>query len=123
MHLLAKVVLQLPVLVALVQHRPEPFGVVPMGHVPLNEGVVQEPPAVAERLHLNCSACASRQRLPPLTLAETEATKMLSDTLALPPQLVPNRQDEKATPVPDAHETGLPSAPVPSSVFWSFEPT
>ena len=123
MHLLAKVVPQLPVPVLLAQHSPDPFGVVPIGQVPLNDGVVQEPPAVAERLHLNCSACASRQRLPPFTVAETDATKILSDNVAFPPQLVPKRHVEKATPVPDAHETGLPSGPEPSSVFWSLEPT
>jgi hypothetical protein len=123
MHLLAKVVLQLPVLVPLVQQSPEPFGVVPIGQVPLNDGVVQLPPAVAERLHLNCSAWASRHRLPPLTDAEMDAINILSDKLALPAQFVPKRQDEKATPVPEAHVTGLPSDPVLSSVFWSFDPT
>src|ERR1700741_2136207 len=117
MHLLAKAVPQFPVFVPLKQQNPEPFGVLPMGQVPLNAGVVHVPPAVAARLHLNCSACASRQRLPPFTVAETDAIKILSERVALPPQLVPNRQVEKATPVPDTHETGLPSGPVLSSVF------
>src|SRR4029434_10067158 len=115
----AKVTPQLPVPVPLVQQSPEPLGVVPIGQVPLKAGVVQEPPAVAERLHLNCSACASRQRLPPLVLAETDAIRILIDTLSLPAQLLSNRQDEKATPVAEAHETGLPVGAVPSSVFWS----
>src|SRR6185436_15711621 len=116
MHLLAKVTPQLPVPVPLVQQSPEPFGVVPIGQVPLNEGVVHEPPAVAERLHLNCSPCASRQRLPPFTVAETDAIKILSDRVALPPQFVPKRHVEKATPVPEAHGTELPAGPVLSSV-------
>src|SRR5678815_2262902 len=115
MHLLAKVTPQLPVPVPLVQQSPEPLGVVPIGQVPLKAGVVQEPPAVAERLHLNCSACASRQRLPPFTVAETDAIRILSETVALPPQFVPKRQDEKATPVPEAHDTALPVGPVPVS--------
>ena len=56
-------------------------------------------------------------------LAEAEAIKTLSDTLADPPQLEPSRHDEKATPVAAAHEMMLPTAPVRFSVFWSFEPT
>src|ERR1700752_5192615 len=122
MHLLANVRPQLLVLLVK-QHSSEPLGLVPIGQLPLKDGVVQLLPAIGERLHLNCSACASRQRLPPFTVAETDAIKILSDKLALPPQFVPKRHDEKATPVPEAHDTGLPSGPVPSSVFWSFEPT
>src|ERR1700752_31142 len=122
MHLLANVRPQLLVLLVK-QHSPEPLGLVPIGQLPLKDGVVQLLPAIGERLHLNCSACASRQRLPPLTVAEADAIKTLSDKLMFPPQLVPKRQVEKATPVPDTQETGLPSGPVPSSVFCSFEPT
>ena len=122
MHLLAKARPQLPVLVVK-QHNPEPFGLDPTGQVPLKDGVVQLPPAVAERLHRNCSACESRQRLPPFTVADTDAINMLSDTLAFPPQFVPKRQVEKATPVAEAQLIALPSGPVLSSVFWSFEPT
>src|SRR5437868_8219535 len=122
MHLFAKVVPQVPLPPLLKQHKPDPLGVLPIGHVPLKLGVVQVPP-VAARLHLNCSACASRHIFPPVTLTDVEATTRLNDTLALPPQLVPIRHDEKATPVAEAQFTPVPSGPVPSSVFWSFVPT
>src|SRR2546423_2564626 len=115
MHLFAKVVLHFPPLL-LKQHKPDPFGVLPMGHVPLNDGVVQVP-LVGDILHLNCSACASRHIFPPLTLTVVDATSTLNDTLALPAQLVPSRHDEKATPVAEAQDTAVPSGPVPSSVF------
>src|SRR6266513_5813489 len=102
MHLFAKVRPHLPPL--LKQHKPDPFGVLPTGHVPLKAGVVQVPLAGA-MLHLNCSACASRHIFPPVTLTEPEATSMLKDTLAFAPQLVPSRHDENATPVAEPQGT------------------
>lgn len=56
-------------------------------------------------------------------LAETEATRTLSEMVAVPPQFVFNRHDENATPAAAAHEMVLPSAPLRFSVFLSFEPT
>ena len=114
MHLFAKVRPQLPVLVK--QHKPEPFGVVPMGQVPLKDGVVQDPPAL-ERLQVKCSAFTSRHKLPPVTVAEPEATRTLRETLAFVPQLVPIKHEEKATPVAEAQETLVPIAPVRLSVL------
>jgi len=93
-----------------------------MGQVPSNEGVVQVPPAL-ERLQVKCSALTSRHMLPPVMVADAVVTRMLSETCALVPQLVPIRQDEKATPVAAAQEVLVPIAPVRFSVFWSFEPT
>ena len=116
MHRLAKVRLQLPD-PPVEQQSPEPLRLVPMGQVPLNDGVVQLLPAVAERLQVKCSALTSRHMLPPVTVAAADANRRLSETWALVPQLVPMRQDEKATPVAEAQETLVPSAPVRFSVF------
>jgi hypothetical protein len=93
-----------------------------MGQLPSNAGVVHVPPAL-ERLQVKCSALTSRHIFPPVTVAEAEATKTLNETAAVVPQLVPIRQDEKATPVAEAQDTLVPIAPVRFSVFWSFEPT
>ena len=60
---------------------------------------------------------------PPVTVAEADAIKRLNETLAVVPQLVPIKHEEKATPVAAAHETLPPIAPVRFSVFISFEPT
>jgi hypothetical protein len=46
MQRLAKVVLQLFVPLPLKQHKPDPFGVDPIGHEPFNAGVVHVPPAL-----------------------------------------------------------------------------
>ena len=86
-----KSVLQL--LVLLKQQRPDPFGVVPIGQVPLKLGVVQLPPAVAARLQVKCSAFESRHILPPVTVDEADAIRTLNETLAVAPQLVPIRHD------------------------------
>jgi hypothetical protein len=116
MQRLAKVVLQVFVPPLLKQHNPDPFGLVPIGQVPLMPGVVHMLPAVASE-QLKCSALTSCQRLPPDILAVAEANKIFSETLACPPQLEPRKHDEKATPVAAAHETVVPSAPVRFSVF------
>jgi hypothetical protein len=58
--------------------------------------------------------------LPPVTFVAIEATNKLNDTLALVPQLVPIKHDEKATPAAAAHEMGVPVGPVRLSVFKSF---
>jgi len=115
MQRLAKVELQLLVLVVK-QHKPDPFGLVPIGQVPSKAGVVHVLPAVASA-QLKCSAFTSCQRLPPDMVADAEATRTLSDTDADPPQFVPKKHDEYATPVAAAHEIVLPSAPVRLSVF------
>ena len=115
-----KAVLQVVVLVA--QHRPVPFGVVPIGQVPSKLGVVQLPPAVALRLQVKCSAFESRHRLPPVIVDEAEAINTLSETLAVAPQLLPIRQTEKATPVAVPQATVVPVGPVRLSVFRSFVP-
>src|SRR5687767_2840590 len=119
MQRLAKVVLQLTVPEK--QHSPEPFGVVPMGHTP-KIGVVQLLPAV-ERLHSKYSAFESRHILPPVIVDDADANTRLTDTLAVVPQLVPNKHDEKATPVAAAQGTVLPGSPVRFSVLRSFVPT
>jgi hypothetical protein len=106
--------LQLPGL--LKQHKPDPFGVVPTGQLPVKVGVVHVPPAL-ERLQVKCSALTSCHKLPPVTVAEAEATKILKETLALVPQLVPTKHELKATPVAEAQETLVPIAPVRWAVF------
>jgi hypothetical protein len=116
--LLTKARLQL---VDVEQQRPDPFGVVPIGHVPLKDGVVQLPPAVA-RLHVKYSAFESRHRLPPVTDEDADAISTLNETLAVAPQLVPIKHTEKATPVAAAHATLVPAAPVRLSVFRSLVP-
>ena len=87
-----------------------------MGQVPLRVGVVHVPPAL-ERLQVKCSALTSRHKLPPVMVAEADATKTLSETLALVPQLVPIKHELKATPVAEAQETLVPIAPVRLAVF------
>ena len=119
-HLVINAVLQLFVVVK--QQRPEPFGVVPIGQVPLKLGVVQLVPAVAPRLQVKCSAFESRHRLPPVVDEEAEAINTLNETLAVAPQLVPMRQTEKATPVAAPQATVVPSGPVRFSVFRSLVP-
>lgn len=119
MHLLAKVRLQVPVLVA--QQSPDPFGLVPMGQVPSKVGVVHLLLALV-RLQVKCSELTSRHILPPITVADADANRRVIETCAFVPQLVPMRQDEKATPVAEAQETLVPRAPVRFSVFWSFDP-
>jgi hypothetical protein len=104
------------------QHKPDPFGVLPMGQTP-RMGTVQLPPAVAPRLHEKNSAFESRQRLPPVIVELADAIKRLTDTFAVLSQLVPNRHDENATPVAAAQGIVVPVAPVRFSVFRSFEPT
>src|SRR5688572_14274263 len=118
-HLLMKARLQLVVVVG--QQRPEAFREVPVGQVPSNFGVVQVP-EVAGRLHVKCSTLTSRHMLPPVTVAAADAIRRLKETLALVPQLVPMKQDEKDTPVAEAQEMLVPSGPVRFSVFWSFVP-
>src|SRR5215813_12427320 len=104
------------------QQSPKPFGAVPIGQVPSNEGVVQV--LLAETiLQAKCSTFTSCHMLPPVTVAAAEPTKRLSETLALLPQVVPTRQVEKATPAAEAQLTVLPTAPVRFSVFKSFDPT
>src|SRR6185437_1904066 len=117
MQRLANVVLQLlvPPAPLLKQHKPEPFGTVPIGQVPSRAGAVHEPPALA-RAQPKCSAFTSCQRLPPEIVAEAETARTLSDTLASLPQVVPIRHDEKATPVAAAHTMGMPTGPVRFSV-------
>jgi hypothetical protein len=112
----------LHVVVLLKQHSPVPFGVVPIGHVPSKLGVVQLRLAVGARVHVKCSAFESRHRLPPVTVDEADASNMLNDTLAVPPQLVPIRQLENATPVAAAQGTLVPVGPVRFSVLRSFVP-
>src|SRR6478672_10503031 len=114
---LAKVVLQLTV-PPVAQQRPEPLGEVPVGQRPPRL-TMQLPPA-DDRLQLKCSALTSRHRLPPVTLAVVEPSSKLNDTLALPPQLVPTRHDEKATPVAEAQKMVEPKPPVRFSDFKSL---
>ena len=114
MQRLAKVRLQLAV--PLKQQNPDEFRVVPMGQVPFKLGVVQLPPAL-ERLQVKCSALTSRHILPPVTVADADANRILNETCALVPQLVPRRHDENATPVAAAQEVLVPIAPVRLSVF------
>jgi hypothetical protein len=52
MQRLANAALQLFVLLVLKQHNPDPFGLVPIGHVPSKAGVVQLPPAELARAQL-----------------------------------------------------------------------
>jgi hypothetical protein len=104
------------------QHNPDPFGIVPIGHVPVKVGVVQVPPSAVAKLQVKCSAFESRQRLPPVTVDDADAIRMLSDTLAVWPQLVPIKQVENATPVAAAQGTVVPVAPVRLSVFRSLVP-
>ena len=120
MQRLAKVTLQVPVL--LKQQSPEPFGTEPIGQVPLNEGVVQLPPADA-RLQVKCSTFTSCHMLPPVTVADADPTKRLSETLAELPQVVPTIQDENATPAAEAQLILVPTGPVRFSVLRSFDPT
>src|ERR1051326_3082736 len=120
MQRLARVRLQL--LPPLKQQSPESFGVVPIGQVPSNDGVVQVLLA-EERLHAKCSTFTSCHMLPPVTEADAPPTKRLIETLALLPQVVPTRQDENATPAADAQLIVVPTAPVRFSVFRSFDPT
>jgi len=112
---------RLQLVVAPEQHRPDEFRVVPVGHVPSKFGVVHVP-ELAVRLQEKCSAFTSRHILPPVTVAAADANRRLRETLAFVPQLVPIRQDEKATPVADAQEMLVPIAPVRLSVFWSLVP-
>ena len=117
-HLLATVRLQL---VEVEQQRPDPFGVVPIGQLPLKDGVVQLTAAVA-RLQVKCSAFESFHKLPPVTDEVADAISTLNETLAVAPQVVPIRHAEKATPVAAAHATLVPAGPVRFSVFRSFVP-
>lgn len=73
----------LQVFVLLKQHKPDPFGTVPIGHVPVKVGVVQVPPPAVSKLQVKCSAFESRQRLPPVTFDDAVANRRLSDTLAV----------------------------------------
>src|SRR5262249_26129173 len=115
----AKVRLQLVPL--LEQQSPKPFGAVPIGQAPLNEGVVQV--LLAETiLQVKCSTFTSCHMLPPVTVAPADPTKRLSETLALLPQVVPTRQVENATPAAEAQLIVVPTAPVRFSVFRSFDP-
>lgn len=93
-----------------------------MGQVPSKDAVVHDAPPAVERLQVKCSAFTSRHRLPPVTVADPDATKTLNDTLAFVPQLVPIKHELNATPVADAHDTLVPIAPVRLSVLWSFDP-
>ena len=92
-----------------------------MGQLPSQAGVVHVPPAL-DRLQVKCSALTSRHKVPPVTVADPDATKTLKETLAFVPQLVPIKHELKATPVAVAQETLVPIAPVRLSVLWSFEP-
>jgi hypothetical protein len=74
-------------------------------------------PAVGERLHVKCSALTSRHILPPVMVAAADVMRIVNPTCALVPQLVPRRHDENATPVAEAQEMLVPSAPVRFSVF------
>src|SRR5215510_3930520 len=104
------------------QQSPKPFGAVPIGQAPLNEGVVQVLLAEA-RLQAKCSTFTSCHMLPPVTVAAADPTKRLSETLAVLPHVVPTRQVENATPVAEAQLIVVPGAPVRFSVFRSFDPT
>jgi hypothetical protein len=84
--------------------------------------VVLQLPVLLERLQVKCSAFTSRHKLPPVTVADPDATKTLNDTLAFVPQLVPIKHELNATPVAEAQETLVPIGPVRLSVRWSFEP-
>jgi hypothetical protein len=110
----AKVRLQLPVLTG--QQYPDAFIAVPIGQLPVKVGVVQLE-ATGERLQEKCSALTSRHILPPMMVAEADVTRILSDTCAFVPQLVPRRHDENATPVAAAQEIVVPIGPVRFSVF------
>jgi hypothetical protein len=61
--------------------------------------------------------------LPPVMVADAEPTTRLTETLAVLPQVVPMRQDEKATPAAEAQLILVPTGPVRFSVLRSFEPT
>jgi hypothetical protein len=60
--------------------------------------------------------------LPPVTEDEADAISTLNETLAVAPQLVPNKHIEKATPVAAAQATFVPVGPVRFSVFRSLVP-
>src|SRR5262245_34730693 len=119
MQRLANVRLQLPLL--LKQQSPEPFGVVPIGQLPLKEGVVHVLLA-EETLQAKCSTFTSCHMFPPVTVADAPPTARLIATLALLPQVVPTRQDENATPAAESQLIVVPTAPVRFSVFRSFDP-
>ena len=98
------------------QQSPDPFAVVPTGQVPSNETGVHELLAEA-RLQVKCSAFTSCHILPPVIVAEADANRTVSETLAPVLQFDPRKHDEKATPVAEAQDTLVPIAPVRFSVF------
>ena len=107
-HLLIKV--RLPQSEPEKQHKPDPFGVLPGGHVPLKPGVVQEPPADA-RLQVLVTACASRQRFPPITVAPTLPPTTATLNCIFTSHAKRCRQEEKATPAAEVHVKLVPAGP------------